>query len=421
MTAEKQSGANFYKPFIVANDALGDGARLRALLAEHGYLYLKQFAPKDKILVLRQKIVGFFQEAGWLKEGTDLMAGIWSGVGPFVERDPPFMNVYRYIQQLQELIDLPHDEAIMSLLGDILQGPVFNHDLHISRISFPKNVSQATCVHQDFHYIRGTPETYTNWIPLSDCPIELGPVALLHKSHTVGLIEHKQIPGKKFASAGLDNQALPQGAKNEWHCNDFELGDMLLFHSHLIHKALPNVTEDRFRLSVDNRYQLATEETATISFGTHYEDYFKYHKWRRKSLAFLGKDLSQEPYLIDYESGIVPIEQLQNRDPQRDVEHFSYDFLFRQITAGDMGDATEYLVNFINRTQSESERQAFISDLEKTIEQRSPLGEIPSGDRQQFLDSLKKDDQQEAQSIDREWKQQCQTICQRALKSPRHE
>lgn len=34
---------------------------------------------------------------------------------------------------------------------------------------------------------------------------------------------------------------------------------MLIFHSMTVHKALPNVTEERLRLSVDYRYQPASE------------------------------------------------------------------------------------------------------------------------------------------------------------------
>ena len=33
------------------------------------------------------------------------------------------------------------------------------------------------------------------------------------------------------------------------------MGDALIFHSLTLHQALPNVTEDRLRVSLDNRYQ----------------------------------------------------------------------------------------------------------------------------------------------------------------------
>jgi len=40
-----------------------------------------------------------------------------------------------------------------------------------------------------------------------------------------------------------------------WHSIDFQAGDVLFFHSYTIHKALPNLSGTRLRVSTDNRYQ----------------------------------------------------------------------------------------------------------------------------------------------------------------------
>ena len=39
-------------------------------------------------------------------------------------------------------------------------------------------------------------------------------------------------------------------------CSDFEIGDTLIFGCLMVHGAMPNLTEDRLRISLDNRYQL---------------------------------------------------------------------------------------------------------------------------------------------------------------------
>ena len=39
-----------------------------------------------------------------------------------------------------------------------------------------------------------------------------------------------------------------------WYSTDYEIGDTLLFPALTIHRALPNTTEDKLRLSLDNRY-----------------------------------------------------------------------------------------------------------------------------------------------------------------------
>ena len=40
-----------------------------------------------------------------------------------------------------------------------------------------------------------------------------------------------------------------------WHTTNFEVGDTLFFPALTIHKAMPNWTEDRLRISLDNRYE----------------------------------------------------------------------------------------------------------------------------------------------------------------------
>jgi ectoine hydroxylase-related dioxygenase (phytanoyl-CoA dioxygenase family) len=146
---------------------------------------------------------------------------------------------------------------------------VLAHRLRIGRITFPNNVNQTTAAHQDFNYIRGTSETYTIWTPIGDCPFDLGGLAVLRGSHRAGFIEHEVIKEKKYANHGLSDAQLP-AAGAEWHAGDFAAGDVLVFHSYTVHKALPNLTKDRLRLSTDNRYQRAGDTIADISTKSHY-------------------------------------------------------------------------------------------------------------------------------------------------------
>jgi ectoine hydroxylase-related dioxygenase (phytanoyl-CoA dioxygenase family) len=47
-------------------------------------------------------------------------------------------------------------------------------------------------------------------------------------------------------------------------------GDVLTFHSHTVHRALPNRTADRMRLSADFRYQPASHPVAPDSLLPHF-------------------------------------------------------------------------------------------------------------------------------------------------------
>jgi ectoine hydroxylase-related dioxygenase (phytanoyl-CoA dioxygenase family) len=256
-----------YTPFIVANEALGDPTQLKSMIDENGYLFLRGVAPKDKLLTLRRDILELCADAGWLDSKTDVMEGIWSGVGPYTEGDPEFMKVYRHVIHLPSFEAAPEDEGLMKVVGKVTGDPVLLHRRKIGRITFPQNVGQTIPAHQDFYYIRGAAETYTLWIPLGDCPIELGGLAVLRGSNKEGFIDHRKFSGRNVPF-GLEDDQLPH---QEWHASDFEFGDALLFHSHTVHKALPNLTPNKMRLSIDNRYQRGGTAIEPSSMGTHYD------------------------------------------------------------------------------------------------------------------------------------------------------
>ena len=259
-----------YLPFVEAAEVLPQPEKLRALLEKHGYLLIRGVVPVEVVLRARHDILEVCRDAGWVQGDTALMDAVWSGLGPFTENEPEYMAVYRKIIRLDSFNELPQHPQILELMAKVIGGEVLAHRRRIGRVTFPQNGGQTTGIHQDWYYIRGTPQTYTLWTPLGDCPRELGGVAVLSGSHRAGFIDHDTYPEKKYAAFGLPEEKLPEGEGIEWHAGDFAAGDALIFHSHTIHKALPNLTSDRMRLSTDNRYQLAGTEIEPGSLGTHY-------------------------------------------------------------------------------------------------------------------------------------------------------
>jgi hypothetical protein len=57
-----------------------------------------------------------------------------------------------------------------------------------------------------------------------------------------------------------------------WLSTNFELGDTLFFPALTVHKALPNLTEDRMRISLDNRYQAVGGRIAEHQLVPHMTD-----------------------------------------------------------------------------------------------------------------------------------------------------
>lgn len=256
------------QPFRVSNDVLTDPEALRRRMDEQGYLFFKGVGPVDRLAAARRDVTALLAEAGWV-DRADPEAARWSGRGPYTEGEVQYMDVYRKIIHLPTFLAVPDAPIFLRIVGDIVGAPAMCHRLRIGRVTFPGNTAQTTAAHQDWHYIRGTSQTYTIWQPLVDCPVALGPLAILPGSHRRGFIEHREDRSKKYASMGLTDEQI-NAPDEQWVTGDFAVGDFVMFHSYTIHKALPNLTKDRLRLSTDNRYQKVGAEISTVSQGTHY-------------------------------------------------------------------------------------------------------------------------------------------------------
>lgn len=251
--------------FTASNELLNQPAQLRERIGQDGYLFFRGLAPKARILELRQVMLDLCVEAGWAtSEGT------WTGIGPYGEGDPEYMAVYKKLVYHPLFDAVPAEPFFMELMSTIVDGPVKLHRLHIGRITFPSNTTQTTPPHQDWQYIRGTAATYTIWTPVGDAPREVGGLQILRGSHRHGFIEHEHRPEQKYAGWGLFGDRLKQTGGEEWLTTDFQVGDCLVFHSHTVHGALPNLTHDRLRFSIDNRYQRQGEEFSDFVEKRHY-------------------------------------------------------------------------------------------------------------------------------------------------------
>jgi len=257
---------------IESNPLFNDTAALQNRLKTEGYLYFRGIGPRGRILELRRQILDICLEAGWVDRQAPLMDARWSGAGPFTESEPEYMAVYKKMIRLPLFNELPQDAFYIQLFERLLGGPIFNHRMHIGRVSFPNNLVQTTPPHQDFHYIAGSPETYTVWTPIGDVPQAVGGLAILARSNAKGFQKHAFFPEQKYAGSGFDEASCRElFGTLTWHTGDFSAGDVLLFHSHTVHKAIPNTSGTILRLSADNRYQLAGTPTGPNAHRTHHD------------------------------------------------------------------------------------------------------------------------------------------------------
>ena len=238
-------------PFVESDPNAG-GEQLRAIMAEQGYLFFRRLVPTEDVQAVRRDVLEQCRDAGWLDPASDLIDGVVAAdMQPTTEGQPPYMAVYRKVLKLPSFHDFPLHPALMRIAAQLLDGRVLVHPRRIGRMTFPNNTVATTPPHQDHFYIRGSVDTYSCWTPLGSCPITLGGLAVWPGSHTRGFLDHNVQHAGAVGGSGVPVDP----AEATWRTTDFEPGDALFFHAFTIHKALPNLSGDRLRISTDNRYQ----------------------------------------------------------------------------------------------------------------------------------------------------------------------
>jgi ectoine hydroxylase-related dioxygenase (phytanoyl-CoA dioxygenase family) len=232
-----------------------DANALRVRAAEDGYLLLRGIPGAAAIAPLRSLAEDVAGSLGLLlKNGAGRTAPL---VRPGAMLTGSGYDDRRWLTLQERMLADPRfgaigdDPALIAVLEALFRGPVLTRRGDICRLALPNAPHLTTPPHQDHWYTGGTTNLWTAWIPLTDAPLELGPLAVLPGSHVKGLLPHDgRGPGRQGVHGTEDAQfaAAPLAA-----------GDAILFNCLTVHRALPNATCDRVRLSVDYRYQPADE------------------------------------------------------------------------------------------------------------------------------------------------------------------
>ena len=291
-----------YQELRISNDIMEDAEALKERIDGEGYLFFKRLQRPEKLLELRQQMLTVMQEGGWLIAGTDPLDGIADVSQQCTEGDVEYSDVYHQVYRLEAFHRSAHWPEVMEIMAKVAGKPVLPHPHKVARLWFPQYTAHTTPIHQDFVHFQGNFETYTCWAPIGDCPIELGGVAVLPGSHKIAkVMDHHFSLGAGSLCINTDELA------DNWHTTDYEIGDTLIFPALTVHKALPNLTEDRLRVSLDNRYTATDNIVADHMLEPHlnvfnqlkwedvYRDWesdeFKYY-WKNLGLRVVPRDFS---------------------------------------------------------------------------------------------------------------------------------
>lgn len=250
-----------------SNDAVDNARELNLRLADDGYLFFRRLLDPERLVWLRQQMLTVMQAGGWLVAGTDPSDGIARPEARSTEGDLEYTDVYHQVYRLQSFHELAHCREVLDLLERLRGCPMMPQPQKVARLWFPLFTEHTTPTHQDFVHFQGTHDNLTCWSPVGDCPRELGGLAVLRGSHKVGkVLDHHFSLGA--GSLHLDSDAHAE-LSGEWLTTDYEIGDTLIFPALTIHKALPNLTKDRLRVSLDNRYQRIGDPIAEHMLTPH--------------------------------------------------------------------------------------------------------------------------------------------------------
>lgn len=328
-------------------DLLGNGAALAARLDEDGYLFIRGLLPRADVLRVRARFLEVIAAAGWLRAGSTVEDALADPAEACVDPQPAFVDVLRRFYRCPDGHALKLHPNVLGLFERLFGEPVLAHPLLIPRCIFPQRPDFTTPSHQDYPHIQGTTETLSLWLPLGDCPPEMGGIAIARGSHQDGV--------RAFTvSSGAGGMEVEDPLEGSWVAGPMAAGDVLIFHSLTVHKGRPNAS-DRLRMSLDNRFQRASEpicERCLVPYAGCGSWDEIYAGWDRPELMYYWQDAA--PRVAEYD-----MKYYEQRD------RIAFDLAER-------GDrlATAVLLRIVQRDPSEAKR-ARASALLATLEAAS--------------------------------------------------
>jgi phytanoyl-CoA dioxygenase PhyH len=233
--------------FRASNDYLGDPAKLDARLQQEGYLFFTGVLDVEAVLRTKADFIRVLQRQGMVK--PDASEPIWTGADIDQMNDDELYALCSYVELMESA-------ATRRCLEAIFGGPVRISPSIGIRYALPGDDKYLTPAHQDHYFIRQTKEFCMLWIPLMTIDERVGGLAIAQGANRRGLLDHQLLENVfSYGFKGRKQKGIPFAAIDEpWLATEYHPGDLLLFHSLAVHRALPN-TSDRIRLSLNTLCQ----------------------------------------------------------------------------------------------------------------------------------------------------------------------
>jgi hypothetical protein len=212
-------------PLADASALLHEPEALRQRAERDGVLLLRGLLPRAPLATLRRHL----RDAA-VAEGLLDARGHWrAGVTTAPHELPAWLAVQQRMAALAPLQALVHDTRLRAGVSTLLGRSAVGARGTVCRIAAPDPLVPATAPHRDADYLGDSDGVWGAWIPLADCAVAGGVLAVA--------------PGSQHGDDGPGYAAA-----------DLRLGDVLLLSARTRHRACPNLQPQRVRLSIDRRF-----------------------------------------------------------------------------------------------------------------------------------------------------------------------
>ena len=252
---------------VVDPDRLDD---LTGSIDENGYVYLREFLPRDEVLAAREASFAQLEAVGEIEDPA--VDGSYSGRSQRREAVEDLGAFWKSVAETWALRRLTHGPELNRLMSTLLGMPARAHDFIFLR---PANRGKYTNIHCDYSFFtRRTETVLTAWIALGDIPTADGSLFVVEGSHRFEDI----IKGQRGFDVARDTartaaimmppHQFAQERSTRLLTTDFSAGDVVVFPLFTLHGSLDNVSPaNRVRLSVDVRFQPSGDAMDSRYFG----------------------------------------------------------------------------------------------------------------------------------------------------------
>jgi ectoine hydroxylase-related dioxygenase (phytanoyl-CoA dioxygenase family) len=221
---------------------------IRARAEEYGFLFCPALIDRATVHALRDAALAVARDLEWLDPRAPLHAGVARpGIALGAYDDSRWIEFLRVMLAHPTFAAVRTEPRLLAVLEAILGAPPEPDVGDLLRVVSPDDPEHTTVAHQDRFYLRGDGARWTAWLPLGDCPLSLGPIAIVPRSHTGGLQPHHG-PSDSRRSVAVAPRAM-------WAAEDLQAGDAVIFNWLTVHCTLPNLSDRSLRLSATCRFR----------------------------------------------------------------------------------------------------------------------------------------------------------------------